>query len=96
MKGFEGFVSKGVVSGAPDREMMPISILWETGSMQSLMVQGVIDLPRPTYLKSSTLVKGVVGGFISAHLQKVFWSQPCWLNELPLFGTMTWLVLRFV
>ena len=71
-KGFEGFVSRGAVSGAPDREMVPISILRDTGATQSLLVQGIIDLSPATYLKASTPVKGVGGGFISAPLHRIF------------------------
>ncbi len=71
-KGFEGFVSKGAVSGAPYGEMVPISILRDTGASQSLMVQGVIDLPPVPYLKAFTPVKGVGGGFVSVPLHKAF------------------------
>lgn len=71
-KAFKGFVSEGGVAIRMGGEVSPISILRDTGATQSLMVQGVIDLPPTTEVNVSTPVKGVGGGFVGAPLHRVF------------------------
>lgn len=43
--GYEGFVSKGSVSTSEDSEKVPIIVLRDSGACQSLLLEGVVDLP---------------------------------------------------
>ncbi|KAJ8349438.1 hypothetical protein SKAU_G00245680 [Synaphobranchus kaupii] len=59
---YQPFISVGTVSVAPGGEEVSITILCDTGAAQSLLLEGLIELPRDVFSRSS-LIKGLGGQY---------------------------------
>ncbi|KAJ8333535.1 hypothetical protein SKAU_G00415430 [Synaphobranchus kaupii] len=60
---YDAFTSVGTVSVSQGTVEVPVTILRDTGAAQSLLVQGVLDLPASTYQQASALIEGLGGQY---------------------------------
>ncbi|KAL2089275.1 hypothetical protein ACEWY4_013963 [Coilia grayii] len=68
---FKSFISTGFVSLTAGDTEVPVKILRDTGAAQSILCEGVLELPAFTSLNKSTLLKGVGGKFKAVPLHKL-------------------------
>lgn len=61
----DGFVSEGVAALTRDVKVTPVAVLRDTVATQSLLLDGVIELPSDTDLKVPILVTEVCGCSLS-------------------------------
>ncbi|XP_033761567.1 uncharacterized protein LOC117343335 [Pecten maximus] len=67
------FLSQGYVSPeGEDNNRIPITILRDTGSCQSLFLESALPVSEKTYMGADVLVQGVGSGFIPAPLHQVY------------------------
>ncbi|KAL2099462.1 hypothetical protein ACEWY4_005942 [Coilia grayii] len=68
---FGSFVSVGSLSVTPGGEEFPVTILRDTGAAQSVVNEGVLELPLSTSVNRSVLLKGLGGEFKAIPLHKL-------------------------
>ena len=73
LEGYEGFTSEGTVA----MSQVPVTILRDTGAVQTLLCKGVVDLPPASFTGRYVLVHGVGGGYVQScmHLSTAYISN---------------------
>ncbi len=66
---YDPFISKGEVSVG--NEVKPITILRDTGALQTLIVEGIVPLSDETYTGTSVLMQGIECGYVHVPLHRV-------------------------
>ncbi|KAJ8332462.1 hypothetical protein SKAU_G00426350 [Synaphobranchus kaupii] len=69
---YDAFTSAGTVSVSQGTVEVPVTILRDTGAAQSLLLQGVLDLPASTYQQASALIEGLGGEYGVVPLHTVY------------------------
>ena len=69
---FNLFVSKGTVSLSSDGEKLPITILRDTGEIQTLIVEGTLSLSEETATGGTMFIQGVELAPVSVPLHTVY------------------------
>ncbi|KAJ8364947.1 hypothetical protein SKAU_G00137780 [Synaphobranchus kaupii] len=69
---YDAFTSVGTVSVSQGTVEVPVTILRDTGAAQSLLLQGVLDLPASTYQQASALIEGLGGQYGVVPLHTVY------------------------
>ena len=73
---FKLFISRGLVLiDGSNAEMKKIRILRDTGTSQSLLAEGVLDLSEQSATGETVLIRGVELGFTCVPLHRVFYNQ---------------------
>ena len=66
------FISKGVIQALGSSELIPITILWDTGANQSLLLGSRLSQLQVTFAGASTLTQGVELETVSVLLHKSY------------------------
>ncbi|KAJ8379406.1 hypothetical protein SKAU_G00001840 [Synaphobranchus kaupii] len=69
---YDAFTSVGTVSVSQGTVEVPVTILRDTEAAQSLLLQGVLDLPASTYQQASALIEGLGGQYGVVPLHTVY------------------------
>ncbi len=72
LKDYKGFVSQGAVAVSEDGQEVPVKVLRDSGASHSLLLKGVLELPRSTATGVSVVVKGVGDRYVSAPKHSFF------------------------
>ncbi|KAL2086009.1 hypothetical protein ACEWY4_019329 [Coilia grayii] len=81
---YEGFKSVGTLSLSFEEQGAPVSILRDTGAAQSVLLQGVVELPESASLKTSALLKGLGGEFQAVPLYRLYLDSELVSGEVTL------------
>ena len=71
MDEYTPFISKGFIHALGSKDLIPITILWDTGVNQSLLLESSLPQSAVTFTSASTLIQGMELETVSVPLHKV-------------------------
>ena len=94
LEGYEGFTSEGTVAVSQEGLQVPVTILRDTGAVQTLLSKGVVDLPPASFTGRYVLVHGLGGGYVHAPIYRIYLKselvsacvEVAEVNSLPVRG----------
>ena len=72
---YNPFISKGYVSLSENGDKVPVMILWDTGTTQSSLVEGILSLSDNMATGTSVQIQGIELGVMSVPLHVVYLSS---------------------